>query len=670
MFKNKRNLSRVLRVHSSVFVCLFLFILPVSADSFLQYVGEAFVLPPPTAPSYNAEVNSWSYSSSSKHIEVTNKGTTSPGKAVITSYFSGTETIECFYSYTIYVNGYLHGGTGSIYHTVSCESNNISISAPRQTMQVGETMQMSYKFSKTIYDVAPEINWKSNSSAVNVGWDGTVYAAKPGEATITASSNLGGNVAEFRIKVEGIDPTSVSIPKSETVYAGESIELKAAFTPSNAYSTLTWYSTDPSIATVSAGKVYGKSEGQTTIYCVTANGITSNDCKVSVNYRTPTSITCTPSELSLPIGESRQLNYSVTPSNARYTVEWLSSDKSVATVSSSGLVTAVSTGRTTIKVRTDNGKVATCEVKVTSIDPTSVSIPKSETVYAGESIELKATFTPSNAHTTLTWHSTNPSVATVSDGTVYGKSEGQTTIYCVTANGITSNDCKVSVNYRTPTSITCTPSELSLPIGKSQQLKYTVTPSNARYTVEWLSSDKSVATVSSSGLVTAVSTGRATIKVRTDNGKVATCEVNVTEQQFYDLVVWLKNGEKNMFRLPEHPVVSYADGAFILKTSRTEAEYKGSSVRKFTLLDEKDDPAASVQEVKEKPNSHVYYSDDVVEMTGGKPNSRVNVYRLDGKRADTMETDAEGNLTFSVAQYPAGTYIIESETITFKISKR
>lgn len=507
MFKNKRNLSRVLRVHSSVFVCLFLFILPVSADSFLQYVGEAFVLPPPTAPSYNAEVNSWSYSSSSKHIEVTNKGTTSPGKAVITSYFSGTETIECFYSYTIYVNGYLHGGTGSIYHTVSCESNNISISAPRQTMQVGETMQMSYKFSKTIYDVAPEINWKSNSSAVNVGWDGTVYAAKPGEATITASSNLGGNVAEFRIKVEGIDPTSVSIPKSETVYAGESIELKAAFTPSNAYSTLTWYSTDPSIATVSAGKVYGKSEGQTTIYCVTANGITSNDCKVSVNYRTPTSITCTPSELSLPIG-------------------------------------------------------------------------------------------------------------------------------------------------------------------KSQQLKYTVTPSNARYTVEWLSSDKSVATVSSSGLVTAVSTGRTTIKVRTDNGKVATCEVNVPEPKFYGLVVWLKNGEKNMFRLSEHPVVSYADGAFILKTSRTEAEYKGSSVRKFTLLDEKDDPAASVQEVKEKPNSHVYYSEDVVEMTGGKPNSRVNVYRLDGKRADTMETDAEGNLTFSVAQYPAGTYIIESETITFKISKR
>ena len=295
MFKNKRNLSRVLRVHSSVFVCLFLFILPVSADSFLQYVGEAFVLPPPTAPSYNAEVNSWSYSSSSKHIEVTNKGTTSPGKAVITSYFSGTETIECFYS---------------------------------------------------------------------------------------------------------------------------------------------------------------------------------------------------------------------------------------------------------------------------------------------------------------------------------------------------------------------------------------VNPSNARYTVEWLSSDKSVATVSSSGLVTAVSTGRTTIKVRTDNGKVATCEVNVTEQQFYDLVVWLKNGEKNMFRLSEHPVVSYADGAFILKTSRTEAEYKASSVRKFTLLDEKDDPAASVQEVKEKPNSHVYYSEDVVEMTGGKPNSRGNVYRLDGKRADTMETDAEGNLTFSVAQYPAGTYIIESETITFKISKR
>ena len=165
---------------------------------------------------------------------------------------------------------------------------------------------------------------------------------------------------------------------------------------------------------------------------------------------------------------------------------------------------------------------------------TEVSLNKTSlTLEVGESYTLVVTVSPSNAtDKSITWSSTNSSVASVSGGKVTAKSEGTTTITAEAHNGKTAT-CTVTVNEPVPevvevTSVSLNKTSLTLEIGESETLTATVLPSNATdKSVTWTSSAQSVATVAN-GTVTAVGSGTATITATTSNGKTATCMVTVT----------------------------------------------------------------------------------------------------------------------------------------------
>ena len=166
----------------------------------------------------------------------------------------------------------------------------------------------------------------------------------------------------------------------------------------------------------------------------------------------PTGISL-PSSRSVVVGNTITLTPTLTPSNATTTLTWKSSNTSVATVSSSGssgVVRGVSTGMSTITVTTSNGLSASCTVTVNPqpIEPTSISLPASQSVDVGSTITLTPTITPSNATTSLTWKSSNTSVASVSSSgsscIVGGVSTGTATITVTTTNG-KSASCKVTV---------------------------------------------------------------------------------------------------------------------------------------------------------------------------------------------------------------------------------
>ena len=252
-----------------------------------------------------------------------------------------------------------------------------------------------------------------------------------------------------------------------------------------------------------------------------------------------TNISINATSATMSVGETKQLTATISPSNAtNKSVTWSSSNSSVATVSSSGLVTAKSTGNATItcKANDGSGKYATCSITVkdSQVSVTSITLsPSSASLTVGDTQQLTATISPSNAtNKSVTWSSSNSSVATVSSsGLVTAKSTGNATITCKANDGsgkyatcsITVKDSQVSV-----TSITLSPSSASLTVGDTQQLTATISPSNAtNKSVTWSSSNSSVATVSSSGLVTAKSIGNATITVRTVNGLTAECKVTV-----------------------------------------------------------------------------------------------------------------------------------------------
>ena len=130
----------------------------------------------------------------------------------------------------------------------------------------------------------------------------------------------------------------------------------------------------------------------------------------------------------------------------------LTSNASVAAVSSTGLVKAVKNGTATITVKTvDGGYTATCRitVKAATVNVTGVKInTTTKTMNAGTTFQLAAWPQPSTAtNKTVTWTSSNTSVATVSStGLVKAVKKGTATITVKTADGGKTATCKVTVN--------------------------------------------------------------------------------------------------------------------------------------------------------------------------------------------------------------------------------
>ena len=343
------------------------------------------------------------------------------------------------------------------------------------------------------------------------------------------------NTTYFGIKCDPVYTTG--LPDQLTMQVGETKTIDWSYRPPYvSRPNLTWTSSDYSVVDVNSNRLTAKKSGRAVV-TVKSNAGPDEYINVTVEGGSDViyvnSISLNETSVSLTEGSTKQLQATVLPSNATdKSVSWSSSNNSVAEVSSSGLVTAKSTGTATItcKANDGSGKSATCSVTVNSsiIEPTSISLPSSKTVKVGESFTMTYTLTPSNATTTLTWSSDDTSIATVSSsGDVKGIKAGTTKIRVKTSNGKTDY-CNVTVenNSVEPTSISL-PSSKTVKVGESFTMTYTLTPSNATTTLTWSSDDTSIATVSSSGVVKGVKAGTTKIRVKTTNDKTDYCSVSV-----------------------------------------------------------------------------------------------------------------------------------------------
>ena len=247
------------------------------------------------------------------------------------------------------------------------------------------------------------------------------------------------------------------------------------------------------------------------------------------------SVSVSPTSVTLTEGESKALSATVSPADATdKSVSWTSSAPDVASVTSSGNVTALKAGSATITVKTtDGGKTATCSVTVQAkvIAVTQVSLDvKTKELVEGESFTLKATVTPDNAtDKTVTWTSSAPDVAPVdANGKVTAVKAGSATITVTTKDGGKTATCTVTVKAHVA-SVSLSKTATTLYEGETETLTATIVPDNATdKTVTWTGSAPDVATVDANGKVTAVKVGTATITVTTnDGGKTATCTVTV-----------------------------------------------------------------------------------------------------------------------------------------------
>ena len=249
----------------------------------------------------------------------------------------------------------------------------------------------------------------------------------------------------------------------------------------------------------------------------------------------PESIELSPGgTVTLYTNETLRLSVSFEPEGTEAELTWKSSRKKIAKVDQNGVVTPVKKGSAIITVRTDNGLSASMKVKVADPPkPKKVVLNRSGTIElkVGETLQLKATLSPKKAASRLSWYTSRKTIATVSKkGLVKAKREGTATITVKTANGKTARVKVKVVDPYAPDGVTLDKTgTVELKVGGKLQLNAALSPDGARSKLTWRSSRKSVAKVSSKGVVTAVKRGTATITVRTANGKKASVKVKVVK---------------------------------------------------------------------------------------------------------------------------------------------
>ena len=278
-------------------------------------------------------------------------------------------------------------------------------------------------------------------------------------------------------------------------------------------------------------------------------------------------------------GESAATDEKVAKAAEKLTIEWTSSDESVATVDETGTVTAVAAGEANVTASVKDADIAaSTHIKVV-VTPTGVVAPESiDLVTNGENTkDLDAKLVPADAtDVKLAYESSDESVATVDEtGKVTAVANGECTITTyVTAKtedaeaselsavvveaadseevddsvatmpedlaamdsafGVVPENLKAETKVTVTTnveSVTLDKTEGVLTVGNTVTVTATVTPDTAtNASVTWTSSDEAIATVDSEGKITAVAPGTATITATSDSNPDASAAYAVTVQ--------------------------------------------------------------------------------------------------------------------------------------------
>lgn len=158
---------------------------------------------------------------------------------------------------------------------------------------------------------------------------------------------------------------------------------------------------------------------------------------------------------------------------------------------------------------------------------TVTMIDSSKTLIVGKTYTLQYNLNPPNSNEKLSWTSSDEEIATVENGTVTALKAGETEIKVVTQSGNTAV-CNLTVKDIDITKVAVNPSSLRLKKGDQETLEAKIYPSSAEGAdIDWASSNSSVASVSSDGVVSAVGAGTATITATAGNGKSGSATVTV-----------------------------------------------------------------------------------------------------------------------------------------------
>ncbi len=324
--------------------------------------------------------------------------------------------------------------------------------------------------------------------------------------------------------------------ESLNLAVGKSSTLKATRTPSDKKDTVTWYSDDENIATVSSkGAVKAKGVGTTTIHAVTKSGLEAS-CKVST-YAPIKTLKMSRSSASMVVGgPDLELSFTASPENHTDAITWSSSNENIATVDENGVITAHSQGKVKISATSGSGKKATCTITIgVPADAVEFTVLKSTSLAVGKTLTLKAkAFRLDGAKPV----STNVRYEII-DGNDCATLDAKGKLKAIRTGTVTARAypeaCleqvydEVTINVCIPaTKVVLSQKSSDMVVGAEPlYLDAVLSPENHTDTLAWSSSNENIATVDKDGVVTAHSQGKVKITATSGSGKKATCTITV-----------------------------------------------------------------------------------------------------------------------------------------------
>ena len=464
---------------------------------------------------------------------------------IITALTYGTQKVELAYNN---LNGIFTDEEAAKIENITYTIHvidTLSISPSSAVMYTGGEMTLKANTTQhgTIYWEVSEEDQKY----ITVSSNGVVKAHTKTpdnyEATVVAYQIIGGVTkrAECKIQVYETATTIELQPAAIEIAVGETKTIEAILTPDNLNRfNLRWQSMNEEIFTLGTQtdtniQIIGQNPGSATLIVINEDNGEMGYCKVVVKASVA-GVKLSDEKITGLEGETWQLEASVTPEEAtNKELYWWSVDPSIATVNQYGKVTFKKEGTTVICVRSkDNPELqAACTVVVSKMLSGINILEETELeMYVGETHTIPYKIVPENAsNKNVSWESFNTKVVTVDgDGKLTAKSPGSAmvmvmseadpSIYVMISVTVKQKATSVKMNYK----------EVIMNVGEYFDMEVTIAPANStEASLIWESLDTKVATVSSTGRITARAAGSAIVLVRTESGVTSYCTVKVLE---------------------------------------------------------------------------------------------------------------------------------------------
>ena len=450
-------------------------------------------------------------------------------------------------------------GTTSVTATTGMLSDSVAVTVDQKVASVSldlpdsdtlNAINATVQLQATAQDanghtVNVEFDWTSSDPVVaTVDANGLVTAQSNGTTTVTSTTGALSDSVAVTVNQQVASVRLVPLDSDPLDAIGATVQLQAIAQDANGHNVnveFDWSSADPAIATVDAtGLVTAQAHGTTTVTATA--GALSDSIAVNVDQQvTGVSIAPPDADTFNAIGAAVQLRataHDADGHNVAVEFDWASSDPSIATVDSTGLVTAQANGMATVTATIgmlSDSVVVTVNQQVANVSLTRLTTNSLDAI--GATVQLRATARDANRHTVnveFDWASSHPAIATVDEnGLVTARSNGTATVTATA--GMLSDSITLTVGQQVD-SVILTPlyTDALEAVGATVQLRATAHDADGRnVTVEfdWASSDPTIASVDPAGLVTAHATGivSVTATIRGQGRKVS-ASVAITVQ--------------------------------------------------------------------------------------------------------------------------------------------